>query len=902
MSDGAVLLPSTDYKTHFVNPMENDKLVISEKYNGEAVSNYKDVFAHARRFVVIDGPPYANGNIHMGHALNKVIKDTVARSYSSYFGYNTMFRPGWDCHGLPIEWKVEELYRSEGIDVSTVSDMDFRNRCKNYALTWVSVQKEQMKSLGIFADWENPYLTMLPEGDSATVKMVHKALEDGYLYQADRPVLWSVAEQTALADAEVEYQDSRFQSLFVAFPVHSTENNLFIDNSDVNVVCWTSTPWSLPGNKAIALSPAATYGLYVDNETGKKYILAVDCFSNFSEKTGLSLELRLTFSGEDLDNKIKCVHPLTGFDDIVPVYADDFVKTNTGTGFVHIAPTLGPDDFVFGKKHNLSLEPVLGSDGKYTSNVPCLAGETVLNKDGSWGTAQSIVLENLKDNGNLIKVFNDKHSTAYSWRSKTPLLYRTTSQWFIKCENLVEKSLSQLQETNMFPEESRTRLTSMMGNRPDWCISRQRRWGVPLGIFVNKNTGIVLVDKDVNKKVQEEFYVNGSDSWYTTDSHFWLSETSHDPNDYEMVMDVCDVWFESGAVWSWVNGAYKHSHVLIEGTDQHRGWFQSSLLENSMFSDYGNLTKNILTHGFVLDKKSKKMAKSVGNVVDPIDVLEKYGVDILRYWVLTSDYFGDVKFSDDYMKVAEKSVKKLRNTLKMLLGNCNYYDQEHVDVKDMRKEEQWIIFKLNQLKNEVLEHTRTFDYKNVISKIFYFCNHDLSAVWFSAVKDSLYCDAVDSYTRKSVVSAMNIVFKVLTTLLYPAFPIMTEMARDSYHSSFDFNIETFGDFSNGISENINTFFERVFSLKDIAGKNMDIVQKSGEIKSTIDMKLVVTTTLKSLADINFDDLLGVSQVEIIEGDTDEVKVLHAEGVKCCRCRKTVSSVSDNLMCERCEAV
>ena len=898
-----VLLPKSDFKNHYSNPVESDTAIIESWDNECLVEKYKEGSLRKERFVLLSGPPYSNGNMHMGHALNLVIKDTVARGASVYNNKNSLFRPGFDNHGLPIEWKVEELYRSENIDVSTVSVMDFRKRCKEYALSWVGVQKDQMKKLGVFADWDNPYLTLSPEADSCTVSMVHKTLMDGYLYRAERPVLWSVAEQTALADAEVEYKDSRYQSLYVCFPLKECYSELFSDKNNVNLVVWTSTPWTLPGNRAVAMNADATYVVYVDLDNNKKYVMAMDCYNDFVEKTGLRLQYEFEFDGMDLADRASCYHPLSGFDNEVQVVSADFVKTNTGTGFVHIAPALGPDDFYLGKKLDLSLEPVLGPDGKYTSNVPVFAGQTVLTSDGKWGEAQGNVLNNLKENGNMVHLSNAKHSCAFSWRSKTPLVYRTTSQWFVKCDHLKEVALDEVDSIRMYPSESKNRLVSMLSGRPDWCISRQRKWGVPLGLFVNKQTNEVLKDEAVNSLVQNFFKEFGSDCWYTTDESYFLSGLGYNSQDYEKVMDVCDVWFESGAVWSWVNGNYRHSHVLIEGTDQHRGWFQSSLLEHAMFKDYGYLTKNIITHGFLLDSKNKKMSKSEGNVVDPLQVIEKYGADTLRHFVLSSDYFSDVKISDKILEASSKSMKKIRGTMSWLLGNSGFKGQSPLPNKDLRMVDKWIILKASELTNKVCKNVEVFNYHQVLVDLFDFCNNELSAVWFSSAKDSLYCDPVSSLSRRSIVTTVNLILKVMMNLFQPLFPIMVQQVMNHYHSPFTIGIEELGFFEEGLDMTILQKFEKVLELKGLAGLSMDKAQKDSGFKSTLEMKIVINTNFGWLTYVNFDDIIGVSKVVIGELETDEkesVAVYKADGHKCPRCWKYHDEDSD--MCLRCEGV
>lgn len=896
----SVILPKTEYQSHYKNAKDLDSIIFENSIE-ENVKNHNSFYTSGR-FVIIDGPPYANGNIHLGHALNKILKDVSCRAQSVLYNKNSLFRPGWDCHGLPIEWKVEELYRSENIDVTSVPTLEFRKRCQNYALSWVNIQRDQMMKLGVQANWDNAYLTLSPEADSATVKMVHDSLENNLLYKAQRPILWSVAEQTALSDAEVEYKDARYQSLFVSFPVKDFPEGVDTVKNPVLVI-WTTTPWSLPGNKAIACNPDSEYGFYYHKETDKTYIIADTCFDYFVEKTQLnSFDFKGMVFGSDLDNTL-CLHPL--YNTEVPVYSDDFVKTDTGTGFVHIAPTLGPDDFRFGKKHNLSLDPVLGTDGKYTNNIQKYSGISILNSDGTWGEAQSTVLLDLKESGNLIHVSNDKHSVAYSWRSKTPLLYRTTEQWFVKCKDkLVPEVLKDSNTVNFYPEEGKNRFTSMISSRPDWCISRQRKWGVPLGLFVHKETGEVLVDPELNKKIQTVFSTLGSDSWYYTTTEEWLSHFDYTLNDYEKVLDVCDVWFESGAVWSWVNKNEQYSDLYLEGSDQHRGWFQSTCLEWKMIGNENLPMKNLFTHGFVLDKKGKKMAKSEGNVVDPLEVLEKYGADTLRYWVLSSDYFGDVKYSPNHMENASKNMKKIRNTLRWLLGNSDYHEQSQVEYNDLRSEEKLILYRFYQLIEKTKINVSKFNYKNILNDFYDFCNDELSAMWFTSVKDVLYCDSINSHSRRSVVTTVNNLLKYMISLTSIMFPVTAQQVQKHYN-------EFMFDLSNIPKEWDNVDYKNDYGklccLKGSVMIKMSDFQKNSDTKSPIELEVTVKSVeFNSLYSKNYNlaDFLGVSKFTHNNRsvfDNENVIIKKAVGGKCSRCWKHEEYLTGGL-CKRCEAV
>ena len=897
-----VLLPKTDYVSHYGTPVELDNKAVEILTGQATLEKYKNNFNNADRFVIIDGPPYANGNIHIGHALNKILKDTAARSATSHHGKNSLFRPGWDCHGLPIEWKVEENFRAKGVDVSTMSIKDFRAECREYAEYWVEQQESQMKRLAVFADWQNPYRSMDRKADAKTVEMVHAMISD-YLYSAVRPVLWSVAENTALADAEVIHETSRYQSLYVEFPVKNDRLSLFGPKSKVSFVCWTTTPWSLPGNKAIAVNGGFGYGLYEVEGRDTLYVIADRLREEFSEKTGLEIKKIATYGGWEFQGNVTCSHPLKGFDHNVPVLCAEWVKDTSGTGVVHVAPTLGPDDFRLGKQHNLSLDEVLTEDGKYSTNVPVYAGMTVLNSDGKWGEAQGVVLSDLKENGYCVHVSNAKHEAAFSWRSKTPLLYRATRQFFVNCKELRADAVDSADVTNFFPAESHTRFVSMMEKRPDWCISRQRRWGVPLGIFIEKSTGKILNNSHICKRVQDLFLEHGSDIWYEDNIMSLVFDNSHlFAEDYEKVDDVCDVWFESGAVWAWVNEDEPFSDLFIEGSDQHRGWFQSVFLEWAACEEESPV-RNVVTHGFVLDDKGKKMSKSAGNVVDPIEMIEKYSVDVFRHWVLSSDYTKDVKFAAKHLTASTNAVKKFRNTLRWLLGNSDYQGQGEVAYSNLRHEEKMILNRLDNLKKSVVEDSSVFNYGNALQSLYNFCNEDLSGVWFTMVKDILYCDAVDSSRRKSVVQTVNHIFKVLVTLLEPMFPVLALQVREHYHEDFSLVCENTSKWSNFFYD---TAWDNIMNLRKMVMPEVDKMQKSGEFKSTLEMSISVNdgdfyAWYEQLAEkFNMEYVFNVSNFSINDGDTGSVHIKAADGHKCPRCWVYTENETD--LCVRCESV
>jgi len=903
----SVLLPKTDYTSHYNDPAKLDAETLSKTHNLLDLRKYNE--EGRVPFVLHDGPPYANGYVHMGHAVNKVLKDFVSRSQFMQ-GKASLFRPGWDCHGLPIEWKVQEHYAERGLRVKDVPVLEFRQACREYALGWQEKQANGMKSLGVMADWENPYLTLQPKAYQGTLSCLYELVKKGLVYSSERPVLWSVAEETALADAEVEYQNSRFQSLMVRFPVVSYNKENFSTSQlldGASVVCWTSTPWSLPGNRMVAVNKDMNYCVLQVEEVAEDSYLHVgervlvadtcDCLEQFltrSKVTGYScLEF---FLGEVLEDVV-LENP---FKKHVPVKTASFVRDDSGTGFVHIAPSLGPDDFYLAREHHVEVDKTLNADGTYHSSVPLFAGQHVLHANGSWGEAQGNVLNYLKENNLVVALWNDKHSTAYSWRSKAPLLYRATKQWFVRVKDgLSEQADKALNDVNFYPEDGENRLRSMLDNRPDWCVSRQRSWGVPMALFVNKD-GDVLVDEDVMQKTLKLFGEHGGDCWYSLDKSTFLGE-KYNPDDYEKLMDVLDVWFESGATWSWVLGETKQADLYLEGSDQHRGWFQSSLLESVAMTGVAPY-KNLFTHGFVLDAKRKKMSKSDGNVVDPYDVLNKYGADALRYWVMTSDVNKDVSYSDKYMQSVMVSVKKFRNTLKWLLGVTSEGYNADLQYSELQEQDKWVLAKLYDLNTQVKTHVNQFNFSEVAVLLRDFCNTELSALWMNMRKDSFYCDALNSPERESAVFTASRLFEGLVALLSPFVPFMTEQSWE-YYGLKTVDYATLLSWSlpeEWRNQGLLDRWDNALQVRDKALVEMEKLQKSGELKATLEMS-VNLGDVYDLTDFDFAGLLNVSVADYYVGES-EVHVHKAEGHKCVRCWRVLNEVPEGGLCVRCDSV
>ena len=657
------------------------------------------------KFVLHDGPPYANGHLHMGHALNKILKDAINRSMQM-LGYDAHYVPGWDCHGLPIEWKVEEGYRKDGKDKDSVDPVEFRRECREFADYWISQQIEEFKRFGVVGNWSEPYLTMSYPAEAQIVREIGKFLLNGGMYRGDRPVLWSVAEKTALADAEVEYHEHTSRTIWVRFPVVTASRDAL---EGASVMIWTTTPWTIPGNRAIAYDPEETYAVLEVTqpgegslaEAGEKLVVgkalleqvASDCafdgYKVVAELTGAELE------------GTQCAHPFRGqgYDFDVPLLAGDFVTMDQGTGFVHIAPGHGTDDWLLGRRHKLAMPHNVDADGYFVDSVPLFAGARVYTPEGKHGDANGRVIDALKDAGKLVTQGKLRHSYPHSWRSKVPLIFRNTPQWFISMEtnDLRKKALAAIEETDFYPAAGKTRLYSMIENRPDWCVSRQRKWGVPLPIFVHKETGEPLRDADVIERIAQVFEQEGGDAWFNSDAQRFLGE-AYDADDYEQVTDVVEVWFDSGSTHAFVLEARDElkwpASLYLEGSDQHRGWFHTSMLESAGTRGHAPY-EGVLTHGFVLDPNGRKMSKSLGNVIAPQDIMAEKGADILRLWVVASDYSEDLRIGEEILRYQADAYRRMRNTLRYLIGNLDgFSENERVDPADMPEMERWVLHRL----------------------------------------------------------------------------------------------------------------------------------------------------------------------------------------------------------------
>ncbi len=762
------------------------------------------------KYILHDGPPYANGHLHMGHAFNKILKDLVVRS-RQMMGFDSNYVPGWDCHGLPIEWKVEEDFRSRGKSKREVPVTEFRAACRAYAEQWVGVQREEFKRYGVVGDWKNPYTTMAFEAEAAIVSEFLKFVDKGLVYRGSKPVMWSPVEQTALAEAEIEYHDHTSTTIWVKFPVTKGAA------AGASIVIWTTTPWTIPGNRAICFGPKISYGLYevtamekvVDPKTGaeltpwtkvgEKLIVADKLWESVRTASKIADAKRL---GDVDPSGFVCAHPLKGFGGgytfDVPLLAGDHVTDDDGTGFVHTAPGHGQEDYIayvtaFGT--GAEIPHTVDEFGAFTDEAPGFTGMKVLvlegKKAGEDGDANGAVIAALIEKGALLARGRLKHSYPHSWRSKAPVIFRNTPQWFIGLDKkkpdgrtLREDALAAIDATTFTPAAGRNRLRAMIEGRPDWLVSRQRAWGVPIAIFVNTKTGEILNNPEVNRRIVEAVKARGADAWFDTPAQVFLGSAGSD-NEYEKIEDILDVWFDSGSTHSFVLEGRKDlkwpADLYLEGSDQHRGWFHSSLLEAC--GTRGRAPYDgVLTHGFVLDEEGRKMSKSLGNVVDPADLMKDYGADILRIWVASSDYSDDLRIGKEIMGSAVDAYRKVRNTIRYLIGALGgYSDKERLPVEKMPELERYMLHLVAALDAEVREGYEAFDFKGVWRKVFDFCTLDLSAFYLDIRKDSLYCDHPDADRRRAARTVMDIVFDRLTAWIAPILVFTMEEAWGYRH-------------------------------------------------------------------------------------------------------------------------
>ncbi len=938
-----VFLPSTEFPMKAGLPEAEPKWLA----RWEAMRLYERLRAKGKGrplFVLHDGPPYANGDIHIGTALNKILKDFVVRS-RQMLGHDAPYIPGWDCHGLPIEWKIEEEYRAKGKSKDSVPVQELRAQCRAFAETWIKIQREQFRRLGCIGDWMRPYTTMAFAAEAQIVRELHKFVMNGLLYRGSRPVMWSPVEKTALADAEVEYQEKSSPQIYVKFAVVKGAPEL----KDVSVVIWTTTPWTIPGNRAIAYSPTLSYGRYEVTaaeegsaiKPGERLLLGDALASSTAAYAKISLKREGDVKASALEHLV-VAHPFrgSGYDFDVPLLVGEHVTDDTGTGFVHTAPAHGEDDFELGRKHHLEIPFLVAEDGSFLSNVPLFAGKRILTPEGKDGDANGAVIRELIARGALLAKGTIRHQYPHSWRSKAPVIFRATPQWFAAIDkpfggsvgaSLREVGLGAVAATRWYPKAGENRIGSMVRERPDWVLSRQRAWGVPIAVFVEKKTGELLRDDDVNARIADVFEKEGADAWFNSPPARFL-EKERDPAEFEQVTDILDVWFDSGSTHAFVVEnpidphwpKKEHADLYLEGSDQHRGWFQSSLLESCATRGRAPYDA-VVTHGFVLDEQGRKMSKSLGNVVAPQKVAEQNGAEILRLWVASSDFTEDLRIGPEIIKASVDSYRRLRNTIRFLIANLSGFDEdeEHVVQAEMPELERFVLARLSELDGEVRAGYCEYDFTRVFSTLFNFVTNDLSAFYFDVRKDALYCDTRTSARRRAARNVLDALFNRVVAWLAPVLAFTMEEAwttrygpDESVHLN-DFP-ETPALWKN---EALLEKWTRIRTLRRVVTGALEIARRDKIIGASLEA--APTLYVEDPADAALFDTVSLAEIaitsaaKVVVGNAPPdafglpdvpgaaVVFAHAEGAKCARCWMILPEVGSNAdypdLCNRCAA-
>ncbi|MBY3152966.1 isoleucine--tRNA ligase [Rhizobium laguerreae] len=916
-------LPETDFPMRAGLPQKEPELV----KRWQEMGLYKKLRASAagrEKFVLHDGPPYANGNIHIGHALNKILKDVINRSFQMR-GYDANYVPGWDCHGLPIEWKIEEKYREKGKNKDEVPVNEFRRECREFAAGWIKVQAEEFKRLGIEGDFDNPYTTMNFHAESRIAGELLKIAASGQLYRGSKPIMWSVVERTALAEAEVEYQDYESDTIWVKFPVVEGP----VAFKDAFVVIWTTTPWTIPGNRAVSFSPRISYGLYevtaAENDfgprPGEKLIFADKLAEESFAKAKLQYKRLSDVSAADFA-AMTCAHPFKGLDGgyefRVPMLDGDHVTDDAGTGFVHTAPSHGREDFDAWMSAARTLEargidtkiPFPVDDGGfYTADAPGFEGARVIDDNGKKGDANDRVIRELIARGALFARGRLKHQYPHSWRSKKPVIFRNTPQWFVYMDKtladgttLRSRALGAIDDTRFVPAAGQNRLRAMIEGRPDWVLSRQRAWGVPIAVFAN-DEGEVLVDEAVNGRILEAFEHEGADAWFAEGAKERFLGNDHDHSRWTQVMDILDVWFDSGSTHTFTLEDRPDlkwpADLYLEGSDQHRGWFHSSLLESA--ATRGRAPYNaVLTHGFTMDEKGEKMSKSKGNVTAPQEVMKDAGADILRLWVMTSDYADDLRVGKTIIQTNVDAYRKLRNTIRWMLGTLAHDKGEEIAFADLPELEQLMLHRMAELDELVRENYDAFDFKKIARALIDFANVELSAFYFDVRKDALYCDAPSSLRRRASLHVIRQIFDCMVTWLAPMLPFTTEEAWLSRNpSAVSVHLEQFAPVAKEWrNDALAEKWKKIRTVRSVVTGALEIERKDKRIGSSLEAAPVVYIAdpelLKALEGQDFTEVCITSAIEIKAGEgpmdafrlaeVPEVSVVPklAEGEKCAR--------------------
>ncbi len=897
MSKDQINLPKTAFSMKANLPLKEPKIV--EHWNKIDLYNLlRENNKGKEKFVLHDGPPYANGNIHMGTAFNKILKDIITK-FHQMNGKDSIYVPGWDCHGLPIEWKIEEQYKKNKKNKNDIPVVEFRKECREFANKWIKVHKEQFKRLGVVGDWENYYSTMSYDAEAQIVRELGKFLKEGSLYRGYKPVLWSTVEKTALADAEVEYMDHTSDTIYVSFTIQKSKlKNLL----GAEVIIWTTTPWTIPANKALAYNKSLKYVVTQVNDKGdfnnRKIIVAKDLLKSVVEDCKINdYKIISEIKGSDFDGVV-CSHPFKniGYSYDIPMLEASFVTTEQGSGIVHCAPSHGPDDFNLCLNNNIKAVETVDDDGKYTKHVLNFEGIHIFK-------ANPIVIEKLNNEKNLLANGKLNHSYPHSWRSKAPLVHRATPQWFISMEShkLRDKALKAIDDTEFYPAKGKERLRSMIETRPDWCVSRQRVWGVPLPIFISKTDGKVLVDDDVFENIAAIYENEGSDCWFSDDPQKFLGD-KYKAKDYVKLKDIVEVWFDSGSTHSFVLEKREDlkwpASMYLEGSDQHRGWFHSSLLESCGTRGRAPF-ESILSHGFVMDGKGLKMSKSLGNQIFPEDILKKYGADILRVWVTASDYSEDLRIDYSILEQHAEAYRKIRNTFRYLMGNINDNYSEHeyskINLTKLPELEKLMLHKLYILNEKFNSNFKEYNFHVLYKELLNFCTVDLSSFYFDIRKDTLYCDKKNSDKRQSCILILNTILDALLKWFAPILSFTTEeifslLNKDEKSS---IHLKKFPEFPKSWkNEELNSNWEKINKIRDVANISIEEKRAAKTIGSSLETAIDIRLS-KKLYDLakkyDFSEICITSLANIILDenvkDEIEVKTLKAKGKKCPVCWK-----------------
>jgi len=908
-----LLLPKTTFPMRGNLP-QNEPKRYKEWFEKDIYSKMKAKREGRELFTLHDGPPYANGDIHIGHALNKILKDIIVK-YHYFQGQNVRYTPGWDCHGLPIEQKVEEKIGKAKKDELPVSK--FRELCRAHASKYVEIQKEAFKNLGVVADWEHPYLTMDFKFEANIYRALCEIAKKGLVVERSKPIYWSWAAQTALAEAEVEYKDKKDYSIFVAFELSSEAKESLGIEGKAALVIWTTTPWTLPSNVAVALNPDATYVLTKDG-----LIVAKERLDALLKEGVLkNKDIIKEFSAKELELK-RAINPLNGRESVVIL--GDFVELDGGTGLVHSAPGHGEVDYFASLKYNLPVIMPVDDEGRYDESI---VGLNLLPKEFVGVhvfKANEKILELLGDS--LIYKSEFTHSYPHCWRTKKPVIYRATKQFFIEVDKKIEGlnktlrevALESIENTKFYPQWGKNRIKSMVEGRPDWCISRQRSWGVPIAFFRRKDTKELILDEKVLNFTAMIFEQFGCDAWYDFEiSKLLYPGSGLDPDNLEKVTDVLDVWFDSGSTWYAVLKSRNYdagsfpADLYLEGSDQHRGWFQSSLLVSGAINGYAPY-KEILTHGFTVDEKGEKMSKSVGNVVAPDKITKTMGSEILRLWVALSDYQSDLKIGQNILKQTAEQYRKIRNSFRFLLANLDGLE-ELLDINEFGELDKWILNKAYRVFEEVNVELSKYEFSRAFGLLNNFLTNELSGIYMDLCKDRLYCDAKESLSRRGAQSAMYLIARSMLALIAPVLTYTADEVLEHAPNIFKQDLEDIFDLEYKNVPKVDSFIDDtlLINARESFFEAVDKLKKEKIIKTTLELAIVGDITIFGLKNIkDLEDWFGVSEVleesnqeplAKFSVDDLEYKIVRASGAKCPRCWR-YTSLSEDELCSRCKEV